>query len=112
MINFDSLQPDTKDPGVLFRVTEPDLNLVITYLVSDGRTFDEDVLYNIEQIDDQWFVIVNNPLLESQVESSINNHGDEYGIDMAKTLPSLNLVYFSMEEIVERCIGPHQEQAT
>ena len=49
MLNFERLECDTEDPNVLFRMIERNVELVITYIATDGTTMDDDVFYEIAQ---------------------------------------------------------------
>ena len=102
MLNFEQLEYDTEDSNVLCRIIERNLDLVVTYLATDGRSMDENVLYEIELMDDQWFVIVNYPLLEAEVETIIINHPDRYS-DNSKLDPILHLLHSSVCEISRQC---------
>ena len=66
MLNFERFECDTEDPNVLFRMIERNVELVVTYIATDGTTMDDDVFYEIHEIaqmDDQLFVLVNRPLV-------------------------------------------------
>lgn len=101
---FDSnnFQFVTDDPDVLMRVKNPRYDSEITFLTTDGKTMGDEELYRIDQMGDQWFVIINNPLLQDKINQSIRNNADEYGIELARFLPLSFILQSSLTEISER----------
>jgi hypothetical protein len=80
MLNFERFVCNTDDPDVLFRMIERNLDLVITYIATDGKTMDDDVLYEIHkiaQMDDQLFVLVNRPLVEAELATAMIEHPEQ-----------------------------------
>lgn len=61
----------TDEPDVLLRIKNPRFDTEITFITSDGATMEVDQLYRIDNMGDLWFVIINNPLLQENINRSI-----------------------------------------
>ena len=91
----------TDEPDVLLRIKNPRFDTEITFITSDGATMEVDQLYRIDNMGDLWFVIINNPLLQENINRSIENNAEEYGMQFAGQLPLSFLLQMALEEIVE-----------
>ena len=101
IFDINNYQFITDDPDVLLRVKNPRYDSEITFLTTDGTTIANEELYQIERMGDQWFVIINNPLLQERIKESIRHNADEYGIDLARFLPLSYVIHSSLESISE-----------
>ena len=106
-IHYGNLRFCVEDTDVLLRLREPDLNMLVTYLKADEKTTGEDVLYKFDYLDNQWFVIVNYPLLQEQIENAVEIYADELGFEEARYIPMENLVYCTLRDLCE-AIDPHE----
>lgn len=106
-IHYGNFRFCVEDTDVLLRLREPDLNMLVTYLKADEKTTGEDVLYKFEYLDNQWFVIVNYPLLQEQIENAVEIYAEERGFDEARYIPMENLVYCTLRDLCE-AIDPHE----
>jgi len=102
IFDINNYQFITDDPDVLLRVKNPRYDSEITFLTTDGTTIANEELYQIERMSDQWFVIINNPLLQDKINQSIRNNADEYGMELARFLPLSFILQSSLTEISER----------
>lgn len=91
-----------EDPDVLMRIKNPRYDTEITFLTSDGKTMNGDQLYRVDQMGDQWFVIINKPLLDEKINTSILNNAEEYGMELAQFLPLSFIMHGALEEITNR----------
>lgn len=101
---FDSnnFQFVNEDPDVLMRIKNPRYDSEITFLTSDGKTMNSEQLYRVDQMGDQWFVVINSPLLEEKINTSILNNAEEYGMELARFLPLSFIMHGALEEIMDR----------
>ncbi len=100
-IHYENFQFVVEDENLMFRLREPNLNLVVSYLRTDGSTMDEYSLYQFEWKDDQWLVHVNIPLLEKQIEHAIELYTENLGLEEAKSVPMDDLVYRTIRDLCE-----------
>ena len=100
-IHYENFQFVVEDENLMFRLREPNLNLVVSYLRTDGSTMDEYSLYRFEWKDDQWLVHVNIPLLEKQIEYAIELYTENLGLEEAKQVPLDDLLYCTVSDICE-----------
>ena len=85
----------------MFRLREPNLDVVVSYLRSDGSDMDEYALYRLDWEDDQWLVHVNIPLLEKQIEYAIELYTENLGLEEPKGVPMDDLVYRTIPDLCE-----------
>ncbi|MFM7083374.1 MAG: hypothetical protein ACKOYI_15730 [Actinomycetota bacterium] len=100
-IHYGNFRFNVEDTDVLLRLQEPDLDMRVTYLKSDAKTTGEDVLYKFEYLDNQWFVIVNYPLLQEQIANAVEIYAEEHGFEAARYIPMENLVYCTLRDLCE-----------
>ena len=100
-IHYENFQFVVEDENLMFRLREPNLNLVVSYLRTDGATMDEYSLYRFEWKDDQWLVHVNIPLLEKQIEDAIELYTENLGLEEAEGVPMDDLVYRTIRDLCE-----------
>ena len=100
-ILYGNLRFESEDTDEFFRLRESDLCFVITYLAADERTTGKDVLYTINGYDDQWYVIVNFPVLLEQVKNAVEIYAEEHGEEAARYIPVENLLYCTLRDLFE-----------
>ena len=101
IIDYGNLRFKSEDTDEFFRLREPDLNFLITYVAADERMTGKDVLYTIEELDDQWYVIVNLPSLLEQVENAVEIYAEERGEAAARYIPVENLLHCTLRDLFE-----------
>jgi hypothetical protein len=113
-IHYENLQFVVENENLMFRLREPNLNLVVSYLRTDGSTMDEYSLYRFEWKDDQWLVHVNIPLLEKQIEYAIELYTENLGSKEAEGVPMDDLVYRTIRDLCEahEALETHQCEET
>ena len=99
MLNFERLECDTEDPNVLFRMIERNVDLVVTYVATDGKTMDDDVLYEIAQTLDHFLVFVNVPLVEADLATAMIDHSEQDCNNSREDRLNLFILHTSMCEI-------------
>ena len=99
MLNFERFECDTEDPNVLFRMIERNVDLVITYIATDGTTMDDDVFYEIAQIQDHFLVFVNVPLVEADLATAMIDHPEQDCNNSKEDRLNLFILHTSMCEI-------------
>ena len=109
-IHYENFQFVVEDENLMFRLREPNLNLVVSYLRTDGSTMDEYSLYRFEWKDDQWLVHVNIPLLEKQIEDAIELYTENLGLEEAEGVPMDDLVYRTIRDLCEAHEMPETHQ--
>lgn len=100
-IHFESFEFLVEDETLMFRLREPDLNVVVSYLRSDGSDMDEYALYRLDWKDDQWLVHVNIPLLNKKVETAIELYSENLGVEEASGVPLEDLLFCTLSDITE-----------
>ena len=100
-IHFESFEFLVEDETLMFRLREPDLNIVVSYLRSDGSDMDEYALYRLDWKDDQWLVHVNIPLLNKKVETAIELYSENLGVEEARGVPLEDLLFCTLSDITE-----------
>lgn len=100
-IHYGNFRFNVEDTDVLLRLKEPDLDMRVTYLRADAKTTGEDVLNKFEYLDNQWFVIVNHPLLREQIANAVGLYAEEHGFEAARYIPMENLVYCTLRDLCE-----------
>jgi len=110
MFNFndDKFEFIQDDPDVLMRLQNPESDEQITFLTTDGKTMAEDELYRVDNMGDQWFVVINNPLLQGKIDSSIERNSEEYGVALARYLPLSFVIQSALNDIAEKMEGNKQ----
>ena len=106
MLNSEQFEFDTEDPNVLFRIIERSLDLIITYLATDGTTMGDDVLYEIyeiAQMENQLFVFVNRPLVEAELATALIDHPERDCDNSREDRLNLFILRSSMCEISRFC---------
>jgi len=101
IIDYGNLRFKSEDTDEFFRLREPDLNFLITYIAADEQATGKDVLYTIDGYDDQWYVIVNFPLLLEQVENAVEIYAEERGEAAARYIPVENLLHCTLRDLFE-----------
>lgn len=102
MFTIDNYEFVLIDTNVVARVKEPNLDLVITILRTDGATLAADQRYELVQQDDHWFVLLNSPLIEAQTGRFVEANYTEVGEDLARALPVQMAICAALEEFCER----------
>lgn len=97
------------DTDVVARVKEPNLDLVITVLRTDGTTLAADQRYELLQQDDQWFVLLNSPLIKEQTGRFVQENAAEVGENLARALPVQMAICAALEEFCKRYTAQHGE---
>jgi len=87
------------DSDILLRLQEPNSGVTVNYLNTDGSTMNADTLYEFEWSDNQWFVIVNYPLLHEQIKIAVELYAEEKGVQAAVGIPIENLVECTVSDI-------------
>ena len=59
------------------------------------------MLYKFDYLDNQWFVIVNYPLLQEQIGNAVEIYAEERGFEEARYIPMENLVYCTLRDLCE-----------
>ena len=113
-IHYENFQFVVEEENLMFRLREPNLNLVVSYLRTDGSTMDEYSLYRFEWKDDQWLVHVNIPLLDKQIEYAIELYTENLGLEEAKGVPMDDLVYRTIRDLCDahEMLKTHQCEET
>jgi hypothetical protein len=101
LFNINNFEFVNEDPDVLMRVKNPASDTEITFLTSDGKTMGEDELYRVDNMGDQWFVVINNPLLQDKINKSVEQNSEEYGTHLSRFLPLSFIFQSALTEIVE-----------
>ena len=109
-IHYENFQFVVEEENLMFRLREPNLNLVVSYLRTDGSTMDEYRLYWLDWKDDQWLVHVNTPLLNKKIETAIELYSENLGVEKAKQVPLDDLLYCTVSDICEllEALDAHQ----
>jgi len=89
------------DPDVLMRMQHPSSGEEIIFLLCDGSSMGEGELYQIENVDNLWFVAINNPLLQEKINRSIEDHTEELGLDLARRLPLSFCIQSALSDITQ-----------
>ena len=100
-IHYENFQFVVEDENLMFRLREPNLNLVVSYLRTDCSTMDEYSLYRLDWKDDQWLVHVNIPLLNKKIETAIELYSENLGVEEAKGVPLEDLLFCTLSDITE-----------
>ena len=100
-IHYENFQFVVEEENLMFRLREPNLNLVVSYLRTDGSTMDEYSLYRFEWKDDQGLLHVNIPLLNKKIETAIELYSENLGVEKAKQVPLDDLLYCTVSDICE-----------
>lgn len=106
--NEDKFEFIQEDPDVLMRLQNPEGDEQITFLTTDGNAMAEDELYRVDNMGDQWFVIINTPLIEDKINSSIEKNSEEYGVTLARYLPLAFVIKSALNDISEKMEGNKQ----
>jgi hypothetical protein len=109
MFTIDNYEFVLIDTDVVARVKEPRLDLVITVLRTDGATLAANQRYELLQQDDQWFVLLNSPLIKAQTGRFVEENAAEVGEDLARALPVQMAICAALEEFCERYTAQHGE---
>jgi hypothetical protein len=109
MFTIDNYEFVLIDTDVVAKVKEPNLDLVITVLRTDGTTLAADQRYELLQQDDQWFVLLNSPLIKEQTGRFVEENAAEVGEDLARALPVQMAICAALEEFCERYTAQNGE---
>jgi hypothetical protein len=100
-IHHENVEFHLEDDTLTIRLGDPNLNVVVRYLQSDGSDMDEYRLYWLDWKDDQWLVHVNTPLLNKKIETAIELYSENLGVEKAKQVPLDDLLYCTVSDICE-----------
>jgi hypothetical protein len=90
------------DPDVLMRITSDDGSEEVVFLTTDKDTMDGK-LFNVQQgAKGQWFVVVNQRMLDEKIEKSVEANAEEYGKKHAMFLPISYIIQEAMSEVMHR----------
>lgn len=99
--NINNFEFVNEEPDVLMRLKNPESGEEITFITSDGKTMQEEELYRVDNMGDQWFVVINNPLLQDKINKSIEHNAEEYGMNLSRFLPLSFVIQSALNEIAE-----------
>lgn len=100
-VHHENVEFHLEDDTLTIRLGDPNLNVVVRYLQSDGSDMDEYRLYWLDCKDDQWLVHVNTPLLNKKIETAIELYSENLGVEKAKQVPLDDLLYCTVSDICE-----------
>ena len=111
-IHHENVEFDLEDDTLTIRLGDPNLNVVVRYLQSDGSDMDEYRLYRLDWKDDQWLVHVNTPLLNKKIETAIELYSEDLGADKAKQVSLEDLLFCTVSDICEllEAVEAHQRE--
>lgn len=90
------------DPDVLMRISSDDGSEEVVFLTTDGNAL-EGKLFNVQQgAKGQWFVVVNQKMLDEKIEKSVEANAEEYGKKHAMFLPISYIIQEAMSEVMRR----------
>jgi hypothetical protein len=100
-IHHNGFEIIVEEGDILLRLQEPNSGITVNYLRDDGTVMDENVLYQFAWSDNQWFVIVNYPLLMDQINNAVELYAEEHGVEAAVGIPIDNLVHCTLRDLCE-----------
>ena len=90
------------DPDVLMRIKSDDGSEEVVFLTTDGNAL-EGKLFNVQQgAKGQWFVVVNQRMLDEKIEKSLEVNSEEYGKKHAMFLPISFIIQEALGEVMRR----------
>jgi hypothetical protein len=90
------------DPDVLMRIKSDDGSEEVVFLTTDGDALDGK-LFNVQQgAKGQWFVVINQKMLDDRIEKSIEANADDYGKKHAMFLPISFIIQEALAEVMRR----------
>lgn len=90
------------DPDVLMRIKSDDGSQEVVFLTTDGDALGEE-LFDVQQgAVGQWFVVINQKMLDARIEKSIETNADDYGKKHAMFLPISFIIQEALGEVMRR----------
>lgn len=89
------------DPDVMMRLKSEDGSEVV-FLTSDGKALDGELFVVQQGAQGQWFVIINQKMLDEKIEKSIEANAEDYGKKHAMFLPISYIIQGALGEVMQR----------
>lgn len=90
------------DPDVLMRIQSDDGSQEVVFLTTEGNALG-DKLFDVQQgAVGQWFVVVNQKMLDEKIERSIETNSEDYGKKHAMFLPISFIIQEALTEVMRR----------